>query len=51
MHKPGVTAPIIGASKTQHLEDAISSVDFKLSLEETAKLEEKYVPHTIAGHG
>jgi 1-deoxyxylulose-5-phosphate synthase len=50
MRKPGVTAPIIGASKMKHLEDAIASVELKLSSEEITNLEEKYVPHDIAGH-
>jgi aryl-alcohol dehydrogenase-like predicted oxidoreductase len=50
LHKPGVTAPIIGASKPKHLEDAIAAVDVKLSAEEIVKLESAYVPHAIAGH-
>jgi 1-deoxyxylulose-5-phosphate synthase len=50
LQKPGVTAPIIGASKMQHLEDAIASVGLKLEAEEIQKLEEKYVPHKISGH-
>ena len=50
LQKPFVTAPIIGASKMQHLEDAISSVELKLSADEIARLEELYVPHPIAGH-
>ena len=50
MRKPAVTAPIIGASKMQHLEDALHSVELKLTPEEIAALEEKYVPHAISGH-
>jgi aryl-alcohol dehydrogenase-like predicted oxidoreductase len=50
LHKPGVTAPIIGASKMQHLEDALKAVDTQLSSEEIADLEALYVPHAIAGH-
>ncbi|NJK44073.1 MAG: aldo/keto reductase [Pleurocapsa sp. SU_196_0] len=50
LHKPGVTAPIIGASKMQHLEDALNAVDAKLSSEDIAQLEELYVPHAISGH-
>ncbi len=50
LQKAFVTAPIIGASKMQHLEDAISSVELKLSADEIARLEELYVPHPIAGH-
>ena len=48
--KPGVTAPIIGASKPEHLEDALASLDLKLSAEDVGRLEELYQPHPIAGH-
>ncbi|MEV5571787.1 aldo/keto reductase [Spirillospora sp. NPDC052269] len=48
--KPGVNAPIVGASKVGHLEDAIAAVDVSLSEEETARLEAPYRPHRIAGH-
>ena len=47
--KPYVTAPIIGATKPQHLTDASAAVDVKLSDEEIAKLEEPYVPHPVLG--
>ena len=50
LHKPGVTAPIVGASKPHHLDDAIAALDVKLSPEEIARLEEPYVPHAVAGH-
>lgn len=50
LHKPGVTAPIIGASKPQHLEDAIAAVGLKLTADEIKKLEDPYVPHAVAGH-
>jgi 1-deoxyxylulose-5-phosphate synthase len=50
LHQPGVVAPIIGASKPHHLDDAIASLGVKLSAEEIARLEEPYVPHGIAGH-
>jgi aryl-alcohol dehydrogenase (NADP+) len=50
LHKPGVTAPIIGASKPQHLENAIAALSLKLTPEEIKILEEPYVPHPIAGH-
>lgn len=50
MHKPGVVAPIIGASKPQHLDDALAATNLKLSAEEIAKLEEFYVSHAVAGH-
>ena len=50
LHKPGVTAPIIGASKPQHLEDAVGAVSLKLTAEEITSLEQPYVPHPVAGH-
>ena len=49
--KPVVSAPIVGATKMQHLEDAISSVDLELTDTEIADLEAPYTPHAIAGHG
>jgi 1-deoxyxylulose-5-phosphate synthase len=51
LHKPGITAPIIGASKPHHIDDAVAALDLKLSLEDMAALEEPYVPHRVAGHG
>jgi aryl-alcohol dehydrogenase (NADP+) len=50
LHKPGVTAPIVGASKMQHLEDAIRAVELKLSEEELKELEAPYKPHPVLGH-
>jgi aryl-alcohol dehydrogenase-like predicted oxidoreductase len=50
LHKPGVTAPIVGATKLEHLEDALAAEELELSDEEIARLEELYVPHPIAGH-
>jgi 1-deoxyxylulose-5-phosphate synthase len=50
LHKPGVTAPIVGATKIEHLEDALASEQLSLSEDELARLEEPYVPHAIAGH-
>lgn len=50
MHRPGVTAPIIGASKMSHLEDAVAAVDIKLTEEEMRLLEEPYRPHPVLGH-
>jgi 1-deoxyxylulose-5-phosphate synthase len=47
--KPVITAPIVGATKLHHLEDAIASVNVKLSAEEIASLEEPYVPHNVVG--
>ena len=49
LHKPVVTAPIVGASKQQHLDDAIAALSLKLSAEEIAALEEPYVPHPVVG--
>jgi aryl-alcohol dehydrogenase (NADP+) len=50
LNKPHVTAPIIGASKMDHLEQAITAVDIKLSVEEIKRLEELYQPHPVLGH-
>ena len=49
-HKPGVTAPIIGATKVEHLEDALAAEQLTLSEDEIDRLEEPYVPHAISGH-
>ena len=46
---PGVVAPIVGATKPHHLEDAVASLEITLSVEEVALLEEPYVPHAPAG--
>ena len=48
--KPAVTSPIVGATKPHHLDDAVAALDVELTAEEIARLEEPYVPHTIAGH-
>jgi aryl-alcohol dehydrogenase-like predicted oxidoreductase len=50
LHKPGVTAPIVGATKIEHLDDAIAAEALSLGADEIARLEEPYVPHAIAGH-
>jgi aryl-alcohol dehydrogenase (NADP+) len=50
LHKPGVVAPIVGASKPHHLTDAIGALSVTLTAEEIGFLEEPYVPHPIAGH-
>jgi aryl-alcohol dehydrogenase-like predicted oxidoreductase len=47
--KSYITSPIIGATKPQHLTDAVAAVDLKLSVEEIARLEESYQPHPISG--
>ncbi|MEK3964604.1 aldo/keto reductase [Paenibacillus sp. FSL H7-0323] len=49
LQKEPVTAPIIGATKTSHLEDAVSALSITLTSEEIAFLEEPYVPHSIVG--
>lgn len=49
LQKPFITAPIIGATKAAHLEDALSVLSVKLTLEEIARLEEAYVPHPVLG--
>src|SRR6202453_4407829 len=49
-HKPFVTAPIIGASKPQHLIDAVAALALHLDAAEIARLESPYVPHAIVGH-
>ena len=50
LHKPGVTAPIVGATKLEHLDDAVAAEKLALDDAEIARLEEPYVPHSIAGH-
>lgn len=47
--KAVITAPIVGATKLQHLDDALGAVSVKLSAEEIALLEEPYVPHEVVG--
>lgn len=51
LQKPGVTAPIVGATKMHHLEDAVAALDVTLDAEEIGALEAAYVPHPIAGFG
>ena len=48
--KPAVTAPIVGATKLRHLEDALAAVDLTLDADETARLEAPYRPHRVIGH-
>ena len=50
LQAPGVTAPIIGATKVRHLEEAFKAVEIKLSSEEIEALEKPYRPHPILGH-
>ena len=49
LHKPAVTSPIFGATKPQHIDDAIAALDVKLSENEMHMLEEPYTPHATAG--
>jgi aryl-alcohol dehydrogenase (NADP+) len=48
--KPGVTAPIVGASKPPQLEEAIGALEIRLDAEEIAALEAPYQPHPVLGH-
>ena len=48
-HRPGVTAPIVGATKIEHLEDALAAERLSLAGDEIARLEEPYVPHPVSG--
>jgi aryl-alcohol dehydrogenase-like predicted oxidoreductase len=50
LHKPGVTAPIVGATKPGHLQDALAAEDLALTDDEMRRLEEPYVPHPVLGH-
>jgi 1-deoxyxylulose-5-phosphate synthase len=50
LQKEPVTAPIIGATKISHLEEAVGALSVKLTPEEVAYLEEPYIPHRIVGH-
>ncbi len=50
LHRHGVTAPIVGATKLEHLEDALHAERLPLTVEEIERLEEPYVPHAVSGH-
>ena len=50
LHQDGVTAPIVGATKLEHLDDALAAEQLSLSAAELARLEEPYVPHAVSGH-
>jgi aryl-alcohol dehydrogenase-like predicted oxidoreductase len=50
LQKPGVTSPIVGATKLAHLEDAVAAEQLELTAEEVARLEQPYVPHPVLGH-
>jgi aryl-alcohol dehydrogenase-like predicted oxidoreductase len=49
LSKPYVTSPIVGATKSHHLEDAAAALSLELSAEEVAALEEPYIPHPVLG--
>lgn len=49
LEKPGVTAPIVGASKPHHLEDAVAALSITLTSDEMRSLEELYIPHPVLG--
>ncbi|HEY0485299.1 MAG TPA: aldo/keto reductase [Mycobacteriales bacterium] len=49
LSKPEVTAPVVGASKPHHLDDAVAALELRLTPEEIAALEEPYVPHPVVG--
>ena len=51
LHRPGVTAPIVGATKPGHVTDALAAVTLDLTEDEMRRLEEHYVPHPVLGHG
>jgi aryl-alcohol dehydrogenase (NADP+) len=51
LHRPGVVAPIIGATKIEHLDDALKALDLKLDAEELKALNETYRLHSVLGHG
>ena len=48
--RPGVTAPIVGATKVAHIEDALAAEELELTPPEVARLDELYVPHAVFGH-
>ena len=50
LHRPGVTAPIVGSTKLGHLEDALAAEQLDLGDKEMERLEEPYVPHPVLGH-
>jgi aryl-alcohol dehydrogenase (NADP+) len=50
LHQPGLAAPIVGASKVAHIEEAVAATQVKLSDEEIQQLNEPYKPHPVMGH-
>jgi aryl-alcohol dehydrogenase-like predicted oxidoreductase len=51
LQRPGVTAPIVGTTKPGHVDDALAAVKLELTEEEISRMEERYVPHPVLGHG
>jgi aryl-alcohol dehydrogenase-like predicted oxidoreductase len=49
LSKPGVTAPIVGATKAHHLQDAVAALSLHVTPEEIASLEDPYTPHPVLG--
>lgn len=49
--RPGITAPIVGISRKEQLDDAAAALDLTLSYEDVAELERPYRPKPVAGHG
>jgi len=49
LSRPMLAAPVIGATKVKHVEDAVRAVEIKLTAQDTAFLEEPYVPHAVVG--
>ncbi len=50
LSNPGVCAPIVGATKSGHVQEAVAAVEMTLSSEEIARLEAPYRPHAVLGH-
>jgi 1-deoxyxylulose-5-phosphate synthase len=50
LSRPGVTAPIVGATRLGHISDALAATELTLTAEEAARLEEPYVPHPVLAH-
>jgi aryl-alcohol dehydrogenase-like predicted oxidoreductase len=50
LHRPGVTAPIVGSTKVTHIQDALAAEQLSLSTDDMNALEEPYVPHPVLGH-
>jgi aryl-alcohol dehydrogenase (NADP+) len=50
MAQPGVTSPIVGVTKAEHLADAVAAVDLELTADELEQLSAGYLPRAIAGH-